>query len=310
MDDRILQELAIIVLNYKDYNMTIDCVNNLKNLDIDSKIIVVDNNSPNDSFSILSNKLAGLDNVYIMRTEKNGGYSYGNNEGIKFAIKNFSNIKYIGIMNPDVFLNTKGMLLKICSKLEQYDEIAGITGVTLLNGRLSFGNLGWRVNNVKSLVLSNFSLLSKVLKTSRSYKSLEMKSDDYELGYTDVMPGSFFIMKENIFREFNYLDEAVFLYFEEEILARKIKSRGLKSAILITESYVHKHGSKDTELANISKKKLDYKIYMKSQTYYVENFVSDNALSKLTLKLSQYIHYYLEIPLICLMYKFKGMVKR
>lgn len=310
MDDRILQELAIIVLNYKDYNMTIDCVNNLKGLNINSKIVVVDNNSPNDSFEILSNELAGLDNVFIISSEKNGGYSYGNNEGIKFAMRKFSNIRYIGIMNPDVFLNTKDMLLKICTKLEKYDDIAGITGVTLLNGKLSFGNLGWRVNNVRSLVLSNFSLLSKVLRTSRSYKALEMKHDDYELGYTDVMPGSFFIMKENIFKELNYLDEAVFLYFEEEILARKIKSRGLKSAIVISESYVHKHGGKDTELANISKKRLDYKIYMKSQTYYVKNFVSGNSLSMLTLKLSQYIHYYLEIPLICLMYKFKGMLKR
>lgn len=305
MDDKILQELAIIILNYKNYEMTIECVNNLKKLDIGAKIIVVDNNSPNDSYEQLTRRLASLNNVYLVKTEKNGGYSYGNNEGIRFATTKFGNINYICIMNPDVFLNTKAMLTKICNKLNQNDDIAGLTGVTLLNGKLNYNTIGWRVNNVKNLILSNFSLLSKILRISTSYKELDIKTDDYEIGYTDVMPGSFFVIKNSIFKEFNYLDENVFLYFEEEILARKIKNKGLKSGILISESYIHKHGAKDNELTNIKKKKLDFRIYMASQTYYVKNFISNNIIINWLLKISQYIHLYIEIPLICIMYKLK-----
>ncbi|MBK1810282.1 glycosyltransferase family 2 protein [Clostridium sp. YIM B02505] len=310
MDDNILQELALIILNYKNYDMTIQCVNNLISLNINAKIIVVDNNSPNDSYEQISKSVSSFDNVYLLKTERNGGYSYGNNEGIRFANKNFSGIKYIGIMNPDVFLNTKAMLTKICNKLAQRSDLAGITGVTLLNGKLVFNNLGWRVNDVKSLILANSSLLSKVLKISKSYSEIELDKDDCEIGYTEVMPGSFFIMKNDIFKEFGYLDENVFLYFEEDILGRKIKKRDLKSAILISESYIHKHDVKDNELSNVKKKKLDYKIYMKSQTYYVKNYIGNNWINNFMLKISQYVHLYLEIPLICSMYKLKKAIRK
>jgi hypothetical protein len=302
MDREILKELAIIILNYKDYSMTIDCVNNLKSFNSYSKIIVVDNNSPNDSYDKLLKHLSQKENVYVIKTEKNGGYSYGNNEGIRYVNRNFHNIKYICIMNPDVFLNNELILTKICHKLNKNSNIAGMTGISLLNGNLVYKTLGWKTNTIKSLALSNFSLITRFTKYINSYEGIEICDSDNEIGYIEVMPGSFFIMKNSIFKEFDYLDEGVFLYFEEDILAQKIKSTGLKASILISESYIHKHQKKDKELNKLSKKKDDFKIYMESQQYYAKNYIKTSWKYMWILKLTQYIHLYIEIPLISLMY--------
>lgn len=306
----ILRELAIIILNYKEYSMTIECVNNLKLFNIDCKIIVVDNNSPNDSYKKLVESLCEKENIYVIKTEKNGGYSYGNNEGIKYVNRKFNFIKYICIMNPDVFLNNELILVKICDKLSKNNEISGMTGVCLLNGNLIYRTLGWKINTMKSLALSNFSLLTKFIKYTNSYEGIEICSSDNEIGYIDVMPGSFFIMKNSDFRKFNYLDEGVFLYFEEDILANKIRAKGLKASILISESYVHKHNKKDEELTNLSKKKNDFKIYMKSQEYYAKNYIKNSKKYMWILKLTQYIHLYIEIPLICLRYSLLVRLKK
>ena len=46
-------QLGVVVLNYNDYITTIECINNLDKIKFIDYIVIVDNNSPNDSYHIL-----------------------------------------------------------------------------------------------------------------------------------------------------------------------------------------------------------------------------------------------------------------
>ena len=46
-------EISIIILNYFNYKLTTACVDNLLNLELESRIIIVDNNSQNESYKYL-----------------------------------------------------------------------------------------------------------------------------------------------------------------------------------------------------------------------------------------------------------------
>ena len=93
-------DISLIVLNYNDYITTCKFIENTRDYEIINKIIVVDNNSTDDSYEVL-NKYSH-DKVIIIKTPKNEGCSYGNNYGIKYAINNY-NSDFLIISNPDIF---------------------------------------------------------------------------------------------------------------------------------------------------------------------------------------------------------------
>ena len=65
--------------------------------------IVVDNRSKNESESILNDKYHENSKVDFIVSDINGGYSYGNNYGAKYALNKY-NSEYIIVANPDVIL--------------------------------------------------------------------------------------------------------------------------------------------------------------------------------------------------------------
>ena len=61
---------AIIVLNYNDYETTKKYIENIKNYSSITKIIVVDNNTPNGDYEKL--KVLNDYNIDVVKSDKNG----------------------------------------------------------------------------------------------------------------------------------------------------------------------------------------------------------------------------------------------
>ena len=78
-----IMKVAVIIVNYNDAEQTVLYVNKIKEYNNIQKIVVVDNLSTNaDTMDIL--RQIDDEKVTIIQSGKNGGYSYGNNFGVKY----------------------------------------------------------------------------------------------------------------------------------------------------------------------------------------------------------------------------------
>ena len=93
--------LAFIILNYNRYDETITCIDSIqKTTKSQYRIVVVDNESKNDSFEILQKKYRNVAGIDVIRSGYNYGYAIGNNIGILQANK--YGFDYGIICNTDV----------------------------------------------------------------------------------------------------------------------------------------------------------------------------------------------------------------
>lgn len=88
----------IILLNYKGYQLTKECLESLKLVDYDNfKVIVVDNESNDGSFEKLIEEYGEY--AIMLPAGGNNGFSAGNNVGIKYALENGAD--YVMLLNND-----------------------------------------------------------------------------------------------------------------------------------------------------------------------------------------------------------------
>lgn len=94
------KKVSIILVNYNTTEDTIECVKNLESISYSNfDVIIVDNKSKEEEFNRLSNFVRDVEKCTLISSDKNGGFAYGNNIGIKLAKKRKSD--YILLLNSD-----------------------------------------------------------------------------------------------------------------------------------------------------------------------------------------------------------------
>lgn len=279
---------AIIILNYNNFKTTIDSVNRLINLDGNYYIVIVDNNSTDDSLQILKNAFGDVPGIDVVSSKNNGGYSSGNNIGARRSIKLNPNLEFIAIMNPDVIIEDKEIFNQMIDKAKENKEIAVITAQMVENGEIQTTRAGWNLNSIWQRIFARTAI-----------EKYFVKNNDYEISgtlrFVDAVHGSFFIIKRSVFEDIGFLDENIFLYAEETALAFKLKRRGLKACIDKEYSYVHAHEyKKETKEKMIAQGKMLYK----SLRYVVKKYYRGNFFQIFLFDIIQGGLYYIYYPVL------------
>lgn len=99
--------LAIIVLNWNGADDALECISSLAQQTLKPNIIVVDNNSRDDSVARFKQYQAKHPSVSctIIANDKNLGFAGGINTGLVYARE--QGFKYIGVLNPDAIADKK-----------------------------------------------------------------------------------------------------------------------------------------------------------------------------------------------------------
>ena len=117
------KKVAIIILNYNTWKETLDeislCSTVLKIQYPD--IIVVDNASSNDSAFRLQEESLKSKFVFL-QSEKNKGYSAGNNIGLRYAYN--KGYDYALILNNDILFDDAELIEKMTNRFSKDDNIA------------------------------------------------------------------------------------------------------------------------------------------------------------------------------------------
>ena len=288
-----MAKLGMVIINYNDYKTTISLLNNIKDYKSLDFIVVVDNKSTDNSLKSL--KKYENKKIKIIEAEENKGYAAGLNLGAKEVIKKLKTCNII-FSNSDVIINKEEDLKKLSNDIGKHS--IAVVGPTIVENRSL--NRGWMLPTIKDEIKFNLPLISRKYRKEIFYGEEHYKED---LSIVGVVSGCFFCVSGKVLKEIGYFDEATFLYYEEQILSKKLENIDMQVAVDNNVVIVHNHSvTIDKNINKINK----YKELKKSQRYFVKEYLeaTDKELKWLdfTNKLSLVILY-----IRCL---FKGGLKK
>ena len=250
---------GIVILNYNDSKTTIKLIEKIKNFNSIDLIVIVDNCSTDESYNKI-NKYTN-NKIILIKSDKNGGYAYGNNFGSRYLIDNHE-CDIIFIANPDVEFE-ENLVIEIKKQFEKNEKYSVLSGVMLdINGKVTKAPY-WDIPTYIYDLLDYFFI-------GRRINKKEFKIDyNQEIMEVEVIPGSFLAIKTNVLKEIDYYDENTFLYCEERILGKKLKNKGYKSGIITGITYKHMHS---ISIKKTFKKVDTIKIFYDSKLYYNKKY--------------------------------------
>jgi len=214
--------LSIIIVNYKTPHLVLKCVKSVKDtidFKLDYEIIVVDNNSQDESEQIV--KKAFDDIIWINKSD-NDGFGRANNVGI-----NNSKGEFVLLLNSDVVVCTN--TINECLKKIESNQKTGILGCKLLNDDgSSQKSVYYHFADLKSQFEKNlfFDYFFKFKKTN-----------------IRAIMGSFMLIPKHVLIETGLFDPDFFMYSEEIELCNRIIMQGYKLEYFDAVYAYHKHGA-------------------------------------------------------------------
>jgi N-acetylglucosaminyl-diphospho-decaprenol L-rhamnosyltransferase len=266
-----------VIVNYNDADNTIRLLDRIRNYKSLDAIILVDNHSTDASFVRL--RACVRDHVILLQAEKNGGYGSGNNLGIRYAHE-MLRAKYALIANPDTeFSDT--CISEMVKVMENHPELGVIAPVKTLPDRgeeLSIpgsranvlaGAAAWPIRPWLYDLLESGPVSRRIFTPLLHYGASRFRGKTCV--YVDSVPGSLLLTDISKFLASGAYDEDIFLYAEEYTLAWNMKACGYRTALLLRESYVHRHSR--TIRKNISEPIRRQKLREKSALHYYEYYL-------------------------------------
>lgn len=225
------KRLVIVVLNFEAYQETECCVDQILAYHMGiAGIIIVDNDSKNESVAYLRKKYNRNKKIKIVKSNRNRGFAKGNNLGIKIAREKWQ-AEYILLLNSDTLMLQEDYIEKLFSV---YDEGVAVIQSNALrtNGRLT--SRSYDAYTLKALLCELFNLICDTYDVYSPWHNQKA----YEIG--PHISGCDIMLTPYYFEKFNGLYPLTFLFIEEHILKILIKKAGLTSRIAEEACLLHK----------------------------------------------------------------------
>jgi GT2 family glycosyltransferase len=242
-----MAKLLIVIVNYRTPKLAIDCLRTLEE-EIRGlegvRVVVTDNASPDDSVAQIS--AAVEQNGWktwcdFVPLQQNGGFAYGNNEGIRWAAEHLrpadggvaapignrqsaiGNLPfdYVYLLNPDTLV-LAGAVRELLKFMDAHPK-CGIAGGRAENPDGSVRRSVFRFHSVLGEVEGTlrFGQVSKVLKS----KIVAPPVPD-DAAPADWVSGASMIVRREVIEQVGLLDDGYFMYFEETDYCLRAKRAG------------------------------------------------------------------------------------
>lgn len=275
-------KIYIVLLNYNGWVDTIECLESIFRIDYPNyKVIVVDNNSLNDSISYIKawadgklnvwrspqsplrhysclpvqkpipytlyNNLFELENrqdthhidsnedpLVLIQTGSNGGFAFGNNAAIKYALSE-EDVDYVLLLNNDTVVE-KDFLAKMLQTAISSPNI-GITGCKIY------------YYDCPDKIWFNGAIFNEWTGTTIHCQS----NIDATWSQSTFITGCSMLIRKDVFRKVGLLDESYFMYIEDLDFSYRTRHAGYDLVVAHTAEIWHKVGaSSDGEFSVFS----------------------------------------------------------
>lgn len=216
-------DVSIILVNYNTAQLTKNCIDSINEhtKEIEYEIIVVDNDSKDNSKEILST----ISKVVWIESGSNLGFGKGNDLGL-----NYAKGKYV------LYLNTDTLILNNAIKCffefaERYQkEKFGVIGAKLLNSKFKPGN-----SNGLKLSFFNVFIFPIYRKFMNFFgKNIQIEAEipeDKRYVVVDYVLGADMFLNRELALKYRF-DEKIFMYGEEGEMQLRIQKDGYRNVII------------------------------------------------------------------------------
>ncbi|GAA4270962.1 glycosyltransferase family 2 protein [Aquimarina gracilis] len=226
---------------------------------IESEIIVVDNNSIDDSCEVIEKHFP---EIILLKNKHNMGFAKANNQGVALARG-----EYICFLNPDTIV-TSGTFKRMINTSRELPN-AGLLGPRLINGVGDYLHESKR--NIPSPLTSLRRLFGIKLGYVKSYYADHIPNNS--VGDVDVLVGAFMLTKKKYYTAAGGFDEDYFMYGEDLDLSYKFKKKGHQNYYIGSVTAIHYRGESTDRNATYIKR-----FYEAMRLFYKKHFKSDTIL--------------------------------
>lgn len=247
-----MTELTIVIVNMNTKDLTLECVESIRNEGSKLKweIVMVDNGSTDGSVEAFEKLEKDVDNFTLIANDANEGYAKANNQGIRVAKGDC-----VLLLNNDTVVKKNGLMDLYSFAKSKKD--AGIVAPRLLNKDGSVQESCYHfptiVNAIREYWLGERGLFEKYAPKGEKIREV------------DAVVGAAFLMTPEVLDRVGMLDERYFAYFEDIDYCREVWRNNLKVYYYPKVEIIHYHGSTFRKLA---KKKDQWRKLIPSSKIY------------------------------------------
>jgi GT2 family glycosyltransferase len=228
-------DLSVVILNYNTCANLRACLQSMeRERPAASEVLVVDNASSDGSAEMVEAEFAW---VKLIRSPRNGGFAYGNNQALRVAQG-----EAILLLNPDTRV-PRGGIAGLMRVLDEHPE-AGIVGPRLLRPDGSMHLACRRSFPTPGVAFYRIVGLSRLFPTSRRFGRYNLTFIDPELAIeVDSVCGACMLVRRRVVEQVGLLDERFFMYGEDLDWCLRVRAAGWTVRYEPTVTVQHQHGA-------------------------------------------------------------------
>jgi len=224
-----------VVLNWNNYEDTVETVETLRTLDYDRfKILLVDNGSTDGSADRLAERFPDLD---LVRTGENLGFGPGMNVGVEAALDRGAD--YVWALNNDVVVEDTDLLARLVDVAERRPDIGVLTPTVMgypETDEVWFrrGYLNWTTGSAGHRGHRNWYV---------DGPRTELFPDRDGLVDDDYIPFCAALVRRDVFESVGLYPESYFLYYGDVAYGTRIRDAGYRLATDTRSRIYHKESA-------------------------------------------------------------------
>jgi len=229
-------KLSVIIVNYNVKYFLEVCLHSVLRAakGVDAEIIVVDNNSTDDSCNMVRQKFP---TVQLIENKDNKGFSKANNQAVAIAKG-----EYVLFLNPDTVM-PEDFFEKTLPYMDANPDVGGL-GPRLIDGKGVFAPDSKKSFPSLSVALFKTTGINKIFSTSPYFnKYYAVHIHEHEVAPIDVLSGCCMLIRRKAMDEAGGpFDEDYFMYCEDVDLSYRIQKTGYKNMYYPKADLIHYKG--------------------------------------------------------------------
>lgn len=219
------KKYLIVLLNYNNWQDTIECVNSLNKSGVgSSNILIIENFSTDNSKNKLREEIPDVKVIY---SGKNLGFTGGNNVGIKYAFEN--NFDYAVVLNNDTIVESNAIQTLTNQMDLNHDFTLGTGRIYYYPEKDKIWYDGGRVIKWRAAE-QHFNFRKKVGET---------KLND-DLREIDFISGCYMCIRLKELPRLGYMDEKFFIYLDDLEYSSRATKNQMKMLYVPSSVIYHK----------------------------------------------------------------------